>query len=205
MTTSGGDEPRGCTAPLDTAMLMDYWLAVLPPGEEERVEEHLMACDVCGDRLRDAIALADALRTLARSESLRVVVSDRFVQHAGEAGRRVRRYTALPGSSVQCTVSADDDLLVAHLAADLAAASRVDLRIYDARGDEQGRMMDIPVRARAGGVTYQESITFAKALQSEDTIVRLVAIDPGGIERLLGDYTFHHTRTILDAGKSQTR
>jgi hypothetical protein len=205
MTGSGADEPERCAAPLDTALLMDYWLAILPAAEEERIEEHLMACDDCGDRLREAIVLADALRTLARSGSLRVVVSDRFVQHAGEAGRRVRRYAALPGSSVQCTVSADDDLLVASLAADLTSASRVDLRFYDVRGDEQRRMTDIPVRAGAGGVTFQESITFAKALQSEDLIVRLVAVDPGGIERLLGDYTFHHTRTIPDAGTDQTR
>ena len=51
-----------------------------------------MTCDGCGDRLREAIALAEGLRALARSGSLQVVVSDRFVEHAAETGQRVREY-----------------------------------------------------------------------------------------------------------------
>jgi hypothetical protein len=55
---------------------------------------------------------------------------------------------------------------------------------------------DIPVLRQAGSVMYQESITFAKASPSNTMITRLVAVDAKGTERLLGEYTFHHTRTI---------
>ena len=91
MTRLGGGHVD-CSQPIESAVLMDYWLAALPSATEEAVEEHLFTCDACGDRLREAIALADGLRTLARSGSLQVVVSDQFVKHAAETGQRVREY-----------------------------------------------------------------------------------------------------------------
>jgi hypothetical protein len=185
-----------CSDPIEATVLMDYWLATLPSADEEAVETHLLTCDECGDRLREAIALAAGLRTLARSGSLQVVISEQFLTHAAETGLRVREYSPLRGESVQCTVSADDDLLVARLAADLTTASRVDLSWCDPRGVERQRMADVPIRADAGSVICQQSITWAKASPTATMIARLVAVDDKGEERLLGEYTFHHTRTI---------
>src|SRR6185503_4072221 len=183
------------SSPIEADVLMDYWLSALSAAAEETVEVHLLACDECGDRLREAIALAESLRVLARSGSLQVVVNDRFVEHAAETGLRVREYAPPRGDSVMCTVAADDDLLVARLAADLSTASRVDLSWCDLRGVELVRMADIPVRADAGSVIVQQSVTWAKASPTSSLVARLVAVDEGG-ERLLGEYTFHHTRTI---------
>jgi hypothetical protein len=175
---------------------MDYWLAALASTAEEAIEEHLLTCDECGDRLCDAIGLAEGLHALARSGSLQVVVSDRFVQHAAETGLRVREYAPSRGGAVQCTVAADDDLLVARLEVDLSTASRVDLSWCDPRGIEHQRLTDIPIRADASSVICQQSITWAKASPTATMIARLVAVDERGAERLLGEYTFHHTRTI---------
>ena len=185
-----------CSAPIDATVLMEYWLGALGPPEEEVVETHLMQCDACGNRLREAIALADSLRALARSGSLQVVVPDRFVEHAVQTGMRVREYAPPRGESVQCTVAADDDLLVARLAVDLTTAQRVDLSWCDPHGVELQRQADIPVRADGGTVICQQSITWAKASPSSTMTARLVAVDDSGDERLLGEYTFHHTRTI---------
>jgi Putative zinc-finger len=189
-----------CTQPIDPAALMDYWLGVLPSSEEEPIEEHLMGCDRCGDRLREAIALAESLRTLARSGALVVVISAQLVTRAEEMGQRVRQYASSPGESVQCTVSADDDLLVARLAADLSGAARVDLSWCTDQGIEIQRMSDIPIRGDAGTVLCQQSIVMAKASPSNTLIARLVSVDSGGGERLLGEYAFHHTRTIPGPG-----
>jgi anti-sigma factor RsiW len=175
---------------------MDYWLGALPPADEERVEEHLMTCDACGDRLREVIALAEGLRALATSGSLQVVISDQLVKHAAETGLRVREYAPAHGTTIQCTVAADDDLLVARLAADLSTASRVDLSWCDPRGIERQRMADIPVSPGTGSVICQQSITWAKASPTSSMTARLLAVDEKGEERLLGEYTFHHTRTI---------
>ncbi len=201
MTSPPGPQPVACAQPIDTATLMDYWLGVLGSTEEEPIEEHLMTCDRCGDRLREVIALAEGLRTLARSGSLVVVISEPVITRAEEMGQRIRQYAPPPGGSVQCTVSADDDLLVARLAADLSGAKRVDLSWCDDQGVELLRMSDIPVRGDTGTVLCQQSITMAKASSSNTLIARLVSVDLAGAERLLGEYAFHHTRTIPGPGQ----
>jgi hypothetical protein len=185
-----------CSNPIDAAVLADYWLAALAGSEEEAVEEHLLDCDRCGQRLREVIALAEGVRKLAREGSLRMVVSDAFLKRAAEEGLRVRQYAPSPGGSVECTVTAEDDILIGRLAANLSGATRVDLCLCDERGVERLRLPDIPVHSGASGVIYQESITFAKALPTNTMIARLVAFDDAGSERLLGEYTFNHTRSL---------
>jgi hypothetical protein len=196
MTPHSGGASVACSKPIDPAVLLDYWLALLPTAEEDAVEQHLFGCDDCGDRLREMIDLSEGVRTLARSGTLRVVVGDDLVQHAVDAGLRVREYALAPGQTVQCTISADDDLLVARLTADLSGATRVDLSFCDSHGVERQRMTDIPVRSEAGSVILHESVTVAKGSPSTTMTARLLAVDPEGDERLLGEYTFQHTRTI---------
>ena len=185
-----------CAKPIDTAILADYWLGALGGREEEAVEIHLLGCDACGSRLRDVIALAEGVCRIAREGSLRMVVSDTFLRRAGEEGLRIREYAPPNGGSVQCTVGAEDVLLIARLAADLSGAARVDLSLCDEHGVEQQRLEDIPVRPGSGGVTLQESITFAKASPTQTKMMRLLALDSAGRERAVGEYTFHHTRTL---------
>ena len=192
-----------CLSPIDAAVLADYWLAALTKSEEETAEQHLFGCDECGARLRDVIALAQGVRKLAREGSLRMVVSDAFLKRAAAEGLRVREYAPPAGGGVQCTVTAEDDFLVARLAANLTGARRVDLCLCDERGVEQLRLADIPVASGAGGVLYQESMTWAKAMPTSKMIARLVTFDEAGMERLLGEYTFNHTRTLPGPGAWQ--
>jgi hypothetical protein len=185
-----------CSNPTGFATLADYWLGALPTSEEDAIEEHLLGCDRCGDRLRETIALAEAVRKLAREGSLRMVVSDTFLRRATEEGLRVREYAPPRGSGVECTVTAEDDLLVGRLATDLGEAKRVDLCICDERGVEQFRFPDVPAHAGTSSIVFQESITFAKASPDSKMIVRLLAVDEAGSERSLGEYTFNHTRSM---------
>jgi hypothetical protein len=189
-------QPVSCSRPIETEVLADYWAAALSPPEEEAVEMHLLDCDPCGARLREVIALAEGVRKLAREGSLRMMVSDAFLQRVAEDGVQVREYAPPAGGSIQCTVRAEDDLLVARLAADLSGAKRVDLSICDERRVEQLRLPDIPVHSGAESVIFQESVTYLKAAPTLTMIARLVAVDEAGGERLLGEYTFHHTRSM---------
>lgn len=188
-----------CATPLDATVLMDYWLADLAADAEARVEEHLLSCDVCGDRLRETMSLAQRLHALARTGTLQVIVDDGFVRHARERGLRVRDYAVTPAGSVQCTVSADDDMLIARLAMRMSAVARVDLSWCDELGAERQRMVDVPVHQDSGEVICQQSIQWAKASPSMTMVARLLAVDEAGGEELLGEYTFHHTRTIPGA------
>jgi hypothetical protein len=190
-----------CSNPTDPAILADYWLGALASSEEEIVEEHLLDCDRCGERLREVIALAEGIRDLAREGSLRMVVSEAFLKRAAEEGLRVRQYAPPPGGGVECTVTAEDDILIGRLAANLRGVKRVDLCICDERGVEQLRLADIPVHSGAGSVVYQESITFAKASPDNKMIARLVTVDEAGAERLLGEYTFNHKRSLPGPGE----
>jgi len=191
-----------CSHPVDAAILADYWLGMLPDSEEDTVEQHLFGCDGCGDRLREVIALIEEVRRLARNGSLRVVVSDVFLERATADGARIRQYDLPAGGSVQCTVTADDDILIARLAADLSGAGRVDLCFCDERGVEQLRLQDVPHPPGEGSVIYQESMTYAKALPTTTMIARLVSVDDTGSERTLGEYTLNHTRSLPGPGGS---
>jgi hypothetical protein len=189
-----------CASPIDAAILADYWLALLPSSDEEDVEEHLFSCDRCGDRLREVIALAEGIRRLAREGSLRMVVSDAFLKRAAEEGLRVRQYAPPPGGSVECTVTAEDDILIGRLAANLSGVGRVDLCMCNESGAEQFRLSDIPIHSGVSDVIYQESIAFAKAAPTSKMIARLVTLDDAGDEHLLSEYTFNHTRSLPGPG-----
>ncbi len=189
-----------CATPIDAGVLADYWLGALAGSEEEAVELHLLDCDECGLRLREVMALAEGVRKIAREGSLRMVVGDVFLERVAAEGLRVRQYTPPAGGGVECTVTAEDNLLIGRLAADLSGAKRVDLCICDERGVEQMRLADIPVHSGVGEVVYQESMTFAKAAPSMRMIARLVGFDEAGVERPLGEYTFNHTRSLPGPG-----
>jgi hypothetical protein len=154
MKAGNGRGPADCSNPIDAAVLADYWLGLLAGPDEGAVEEHLFECDRCGARLREVIALAEGIRGLAREGCLRMIVSDAFLQRAAGEGLRVREYAPPAGGGVQCTVTAEDDLLIGRLAANLTGVTRVDLCICDERGVEQFRLPDIPVRPGAGSVAY---------------------------------------------------
>lgn len=192
--------PVRCAEPIDAAVLADYWLGILPGGEEEGVEEHLLSCDFCGARLRELIVVAEGVRNLARQGSLLMVVSDVLLKRVSEQGLRIREYAPPPGGSIACTVTAEDDFLVGRLIADLSQAKRVDLCVCDERGTERLRLANIPFKSAAGSVAFQQSITYAKAAPSETMIARLVTLDDAGGEHLLGEYTFNHTRTLPGPG-----
>ena len=181
-----------CVAPIDTAVLADYWLAALSPTEEEMVEEHLLACDECGDRLREFIALGEGIRKLARDGALRVVISESFLKRAAEQGLRVRQYAPPAGGKVDCTVTPQDDLLIGRLAVDLTNAKRVDLCAFDATGNERGRLRDIPINPSRKEVILNEPIDLMRVAPAHVVVMKLMSVEEPG-ERVLGEYTFNHT------------
>jgi hypothetical protein len=189
-----------CANPLAAATLTDYWIAALPNSEEEAIEEHLFACDECGARLREVIALAEGIRSLARQGSLLMVVSGAFLKRIAEEGLRVREYAPANGGGIACTVTAEDDFLIGRLAADLREAARVDLSLCDERGVEKMRLADIPFSSESPEVAFQQPIAYAKAAPSETMIARLIAFDERGGERRVGEFTFNHTRTLPGPG-----
>src|SRR5262249_11754287 len=201
MNTKDESSPAKCSNPVDVTVLADYWLAALEGCDEDAVEEHRFEGDKCGERLRELIAVAEGVRELARSGSLRMIVSEAFLKSAAEDGLRIRQYAAAVGGSVECTVTAEDDILIGRLAANLGDVKRIDLCICNDAGIEQGRLRDIPFHTGTTSVICQESITLAKAAPTNRLIYRLVSVDEAGSDHPLGEYTFNHTRSLPGPGE----
>ena len=180
-----------CLEPLELAVLIDYWFGELPEPDQERVEEHLFACDECGGRVRELVGIGEGVRRLAHQGAFHVVVSPSFLETASRRGLRVREYSVPPGGRVACTVTPDDDLLVGRLQGDFSGISRLDLVVQTEGGPEQ-RVEDLPVNPSSREVILAEPMPVLRALGSCVIRMRLLAPDPAG-ERLVGEYTFAHT------------
>ena len=181
-----------CASPIDPLVLADYWLAELPPAEESAVEEHVFGCEDCARTLQSLVSLAGAIRTLARQGNLGMVVTRDFLDCLAREGLRLREYAPRAGGSVACTVTAQDDLLISRLAADLSGTERVDLAMCDPSGSERQRLRDIPFRAGLSEVILNFPIGLARRLGPDVLVMKLLAITEQG-ERVLAQYTFNHT------------
>jgi hypothetical protein len=181
-----------CTTALDLVTLLDYWLGELPPSRQSSVEEHLLACDACSRELARLVGLADAIRSVARSGNVRAVVSQSFLDRVATEGLRLRQYRLGPGESVECTVTAHDDILVARLVADLSRTEHVDIAWYDAEGNEQERVRDVPVHGAMREIIWAQRIDDIRAIPASVLRARVLAVEGRG-ERVIGEYTFHHT------------
>jgi hypothetical protein len=182
-----------CARPLELGTLVDYWFEDAEPREQERVEEHLMECEACSGRLRALLALGEGVRRAAHDGAFQVVVTAAFLETAAREGLRTREYHAPPGGRVACTVTPEDDLLVARLQADLTGVSRLDV-VSRFEGGPEVRLEDVPVSPAAGELILAQAMPAVRALGQAVIRMRLVAREGGG-ERLLGEYTFAHSPT----------
>jgi hypothetical protein len=105
---------------------------------------------------------------------------------------RVREYRVPHNGSVNCSIAPGDDIVIAHLEAPLTGVTRLDLLEMDAAGRKLSRMEDIPFSAAAGGVAFAPRVDLLRTLPTSTTRLRLLAVETGG-ERVIGEYTFHHS------------
>jgi hypothetical protein len=180
-----------CAHPIGEQTLVEYWLGELDEAAEAPIDEHILGCAECSQRLAQIVALADGTRAAFIEGRVRAFVTDAFVRRAAAQGMHVREYWVPPNGSVNCSVAPEDDLLVSHLEAPLAGVSRVDAITYldDAQIDV---FQDIPFDAANGEVVLTPNIALVKTMPSHRLRFRLVAVDPQG-ERVIADYTFNHT------------
>jgi hypothetical protein len=180
-----------CPERIDGATLVDYWFGDLARPDEDRVEEHLLECDACGSALRDLVATGDGVRRLAHQGAFNMVVSPSFLEAASRQGLRVREYRVRAGGRVDCTVTADDDLLVGRLQGDFRGISRLDLVVQVENGPEH-RVFDLPVSPSSAEVIVTQAMPALRAMPSSTMRMRLLARE-GEADRLVGEYMFAHT------------
>ena len=177
-----------CVAPPQE--LLEYWLGELDESHERRMDEHLFACSACSERLRAIVELGAAIRAELLRGTFTFVTSMPFVRRIKDAGLRVREYELEAGGSVACTVTSDDDFVIAHLRAPLGDVRRLDLLIDDTTSGKH-RTNDVAFDPAADGLVAVTSTAYLRTLGHSQYKVRLLAIE-GAAERIVGDYTFNH-------------
>ena len=183
-----------CTAPIEFSALTEYWLDELDEAAGARIDEHLFGCQECSAKLDEIIALTGGVRAAFRRGTVRAFVTEAFVRRLAEHGVRLREYRVPHNGSVNCTVAPADEVLVARLQAPLTDVTRLDAHSYI--GDAQPEVFrDIPFDPASGEVVLTPKIAHLRAAPSHLSRVRLVAVDANG-ERVVGDYTFNHTRFV---------
>jgi hypothetical protein len=171
--------------------LLEYWLGDLDDAQELILDEHLFACSACSERLRTIVDLGAAIRRELLRGHFGFVLPAAFIHRIKQAGLRVREYNLEPGGSVNCTVTPDDDLVVAYLHAPLRDVRRLDLVIHDSTAGTQ-RARDVAFDPQADSLTMVPGVSYLRTLGHTQQRVRLVAVE-GVDERVIADYTFIHS------------
>jgi hypothetical protein len=177
--------------PIGLGDLLAYWLGELPSPEAGALEEHVFACEACSDRLSHVHDAGAALVELVRRGMLNAHATTALLNRFSRDRLNVRQYTLHPGQVVACTVSIDDDFLLAHLMLDRPAPARVDMAVIDGRGRELV-LPDVVIDPRGNQV-----LPFLPARPVQDQASGklqyvLYAVDDGQREEI-GRYTLDHT------------
>lgn len=179
-----------CVGAIEERTLVEYWLGELDEAAETVLDEHVLGCAPCSERLAEIVALADGIRSTFIHGGMRVFITDAFVRRVTTLGMRVREYRVPRNGSVNCSAAPEDEMLVSRLEAPLAGVHRIDAISY--RDDGAAEVFrDVPFDAASGEVVVAPKLAAIRAMPSHRQRVRLVAVDEAG-ERVIGDYTFNH-------------
>jgi hypothetical protein len=196
MTTMNDDDIRNPDTGrhLGTGALLDYWLGDSDAAATDAVDEHLMQCDACGQALDALLALGQGIRDALRAGAVGGVVGGDFVQRLAQQGLQVREYQLMPGTSVNCTVAPDDELLVSRLllSRPLQGVQRLDLQVESSlEPGVRHELHDIPFDANAGEVVWINKLADLRPRPAFTAQAVLLAVG-GAQTREVGRYTFNH-------------
>lgn len=180
-----------CPAPIEFATVVDYWAGELSGAEEERLEDHVFACSDCARTLAAAEALTRRIAAVAREGRLDSVVTDAILNRLAAEGLRIRMYTLDGPGIVQCSVWADDDLVVSRIRADFAEVDSVTIVTRQASGDEISRLSDVAVRPGQREILNAFSAAHLRTLPPTRVLVTVTG-QIGGGERTIAEYTLEH-------------
>jgi hypothetical protein len=181
-----------CVAPTPAATLVGYWLGELDGAREAELEEHLFGCEHCSTQLRELVRLGEGIRRATCAGGAHAVLPAAFIQRLQASGVRVREYRLRSGGSVNCTITPEDDLVIAHLHAPLRDVQRLDLLIADSASGASWRVEDVPFDPAADEVVLANNTAELRRLPVTTQRMQLLAVERA-TERVIGDYTFNHT------------
>ncbi|MBT0961304.1 zf-HC2 domain-containing protein [Denitromonas iodatirespirans] len=172
--------------------LLDYWFGDTDDATTERIDAHLFACDACGAQIDRLAGMARALRDAFAAGQLSAVVSPDFVERLVEQGLRVREYRVQRNGSVNCSVGADDDVVVGRLQLPLDGVQRLDVASDLSLGGDTHWLRDIPFDASRGEIVLMARIAELRGRPAHEMHVRVLSVDAQQAHEI-GRFTFRHT------------
>jgi hypothetical protein len=160
----------------------DRLIACAVGGDDDEVEQHVLACAPCAVRFAAFVRLGPAIGALLRAGGAGFVATRSLVARLDSEHLISRRYALAPGTVVPCAVGADDVYSLTVLELPAGPPPRVDLV---RRAD---RLVDVPVDD--GHVYLVTPSALIRTLPSMKIPFR--AVDPSG-DRTLAEYTLDHT------------
>lgn len=174
------------TCPIALDRLFDAYAGELSEADEQALEDHAFACEVCGEAYARVGRLAGGLRSF-----IPPVITRQRLERLLEAGSRVTLTEVSAGASVRVRFAPDVDLLVHALRGDLADADRVDVALESVGGAPLTAFDDVAFDREHGEVLiacqrHYEALGFPAAIR-----FRLRAHAADGV-RVVGDYVVDH-------------
>jgi hypothetical protein len=171
--------------------LIALTLGELSDEEAVAIEEHILACGDCAERVERLLQIVRAVPEMVRSGRFAFPATTQLFEELQKSGLVTRAYDLHPGSLTACTVAARDVYTGVRFHADLRGVERVDW-IREADGEQDLRLEDVPVDREHGWVHILLRADWVRTQKSGWRKVRLVAVDAEG-ERVLARYDLQHT------------
>jgi hypothetical protein len=163
--------------------LVDYFAGEL---DDSALEEHLFSCAAC-------TAAAEAVQSL-QSQIARLippVISGAHVSRLRDAGARIRETPVAAGADVDVYITAELDLAVHVLRAELSGVRRVDMELFVPGAAPMETFEAVPFDPASGTVCVACQRHYKDMGYPDDLRFRLVTPD-GGSRRVLGEYNVRH-------------
>lgn len=170
--------------------LAAHALGDLDGRASDEVDEHVLGCTQCAEKLERLLAIGAAVRSVVNRGGVRVGVTPAMLGDMKREKLVTRTYHVPRNGSVACTVDASDVYVLAELEAELSGVERVD--VIKKRGDHVTRMRDMPFDRARGIVALVLPGDYLRAQPSGLDEVTVLEVDANG-ERTLGQYAFNHT------------
>ena len=135
------------THPIPFETLVALWARELPTDEADAIEAHLFACDECA---ATAAGLDHLFGTLLAT--IPPVLTRPLVDRLAAQGLHIKELVVTQPTGNEAVFTADLDLYVFALRADVADAERVDVEITDAAGTPRLQFMHVPFDVSRGEV-----------------------------------------------------
>jgi hypothetical protein len=175
---------------IDFDRLLGLALGELSGGELDEVEQHVIACGECAQRLMLLMTLQEAVVALVRAGRIAMPVTRELADVLCSAGSITRTYVLEDRQSVACTVDAHDVYAMVELRANLERVTRLDLIIGTPAGSD--RIEDVPFDVADGAVRLLSPGDQLRSLPTAEIHLQLWG-ERAGVAGEIGAFVLKHT------------